>query len=102
MKNISLLTLFIILVFVFSCKTKSKSINDNFKSVSLDANSQSNNTTKLIYNSMDTIPRFPTTLIINKNVIPKKMMKSVLDTIKMQDYFVEINREKRIIKMTKK
>ena len=71
---------------------------ENIESISLDANHIPNNEFKLVYNSKDTIS---TTLIINKKVIEKSKVKSVLDTIKMQNYRVNVDKEKRTIELTK-
>lgn len=70
---------------------------ENIESISLDASHIPNNEFKLIYNSKDTIS---TTLIINKKVIKKSKVKSVLDTIKMQNYRVNVDKEKRTIELT--
>ena len=97
MKKILLyITLF--LFFLTSCKVNKKiKENENFKGISLDANHIPNNEFKLVYNSKDTIS---TTLIVNKKVIEKSKVKSVLDTIKMQNYRVNIDKEKRTIELT--
>lgn len=70
--------------------------NENLNGISLEANHIANNEFKLVYNSLDTIS---TTLIINKKVIEKSKVKSVLDTIKLQKYRVDVNKEKRIIEL---
>lgn len=89
---------------LISCKsnrqaTKTNKIEkiENIESISLDASHIPNNEFKLVYNSKDTIS---TTLIINKKVIKKSKVKSVLDTIKMQNYRVNVDKEKRTIELT--
>jgi hypothetical protein len=99
MKNIFFFILLIISIFVLSCKSKSKSISEDYNSINLDAYHQSNNTTRLIYNSRDTIG---TILIINKIIIPPENIKSILDTIKMQNYFIDVDKKSRTIEMIKK
>lgn len=91
--------LFISIIILFtSCKVNKKlEENENFNGISLDATHISNNEFKLVYNSIDKIS---TTLIINKKVIEKSKVKSVLDTIKMQNYRVNVDKEKRTIELT--
>jgi len=98
MKKISLLI--IVLITLYSCRSnKNIKNNDTIDGISLEANHISNNEFKLIYNSTDTIS---TTLIVNKTKIEKSKVKSVLDTLKMQNYFVNIDREKRVIELISK
>jgi len=98
MKKISLLI--IVLITLYSCRSnKNIKNNDTIDGISLEANHISNNEFKLIYNSTDTIS---TTLIVNKTKIEKSKVKSVLDTLKMQNYFFNIDREKRVIELISK
>ena len=103
----------IILIFglvILGCKSNNIIKNENTQNtiaididtigkIDLDANHLNNNEVKLIYNSIDTIS---TTLKINNKIIPKKEMRTVLDTIKMQNYIVEINKKNRKIILTSK
>ncbi|TXD80808.1 hypothetical protein ESY86_19930 [Subsaximicrobium wynnwilliamsii] len=106
MKKIILILVFAIL----SCKSnniknteKTENANildlDTISKIDLDANHLNNNEVQLIYNSIDTIS---TTLIINKEIISKKEMKAVLDTIRMQNYIVKIDKKGRKIILTSK
>ena len=90
---------------LISCKSNKKVTEtnkikkiENIESISLDANHVPNNEFKLIYNSIDTIS---TILIIDKKVIEKSKVRSVLDTIKMQNYRVFVGKDKRTIELTK-
>ena len=71
---------------------------ENIEGISLDANHISNNEFKLVYNSIDTIS---TILIIDKTIIEKSKVRLVMDTIKMQNYTVNVNKDKRTIELTK-
>lgn len=105
-KIISGILLFMLL---FSCDV-SKTVNEGkvnsivldekkVKGISLDANHRSNDEIRLVYNSIDTIS---TKLIINNQIIERSKIKGILDTIKFQNYFIDINKEKRIIEMIKR
>ena len=90
---------------LFSCRSnkliKETNIidkNSNIEGISLDANHVPDNEFKLVYNSIDTIS---TILIIDKKVIEKSKVRSVLDTIKIQNYRVNVNKDKRTIELTK-
>jgi hypothetical protein len=71
---------------------------ENIEGISLDANHISNNEFKLVYNSIDTIS---TILIIDKKIIEKSKVRFVMDTIKMQNYRVNVNKDKRTIELSK-
>lgn len=89
--------IFTFIVFLTSCQVNKKlKKNENINGISLEANHFTNNEFKLVYNSLDTIS---TTLIINEKVIEKSKVKLVLDTIKLQKYRVNVNKEKRIIEL---
>lgn len=94
---------FVNILFIYSCNINKKNIeikkNENYKGVSLDAKHNSNKEFKLVYNSVDTIS---TTLIINKKTIEKTKIKSVLDTLKMQNYIINVDKEKRLIELISK
>jgi hypothetical protein len=96
MKKIILLSVLAMMTF-YSCqvnkKIKKTEINN---AINLDANHIPNNEFKLVYNSIDTIS---TTLIINKKTIEKSKVKSILDTIKMQNYKINVDKQKRIIEL---
>lgn len=90
---------------LISCKSNKKVAEtnkiekiENIEGISLDANHISNNGFKLIYNSIDTIS---TILIVDKKVIEKSKVRSVLDTIKMQNYRVNVYKDKKTIELTK-
>jgi hypothetical protein len=91
------------IIFIYSCNTNQKIIeikkNESFEGISLDAKHNTNNEFKLVYNSVDTIS---TTLIINKKTIEKTKIKSVLDTLKMQNYIINVDKQKRIIELISK
>jgi len=97
MSRISFTFILTSIFFFTSCQVNKKiKKNENLNGISLEANHIANNEFKLVYNSLDTIS---TTLIINKKVIEKSKVKSVLDTIKLQKYRVDVNKEKRIIEL---
>ena len=99
MKKTSILS-FIIIIVLFSCNSNKKIIkNENIYGSSLEANHIPNNEFKLIYNSKDTIP---TTFITNKKIIEKSKVKLVLDTLQMQNYIINVNKEKRTIELISK
>jgi hypothetical protein len=86
-----------VMITLYACqvnkKIKKTEINNG---INLDANHTSNNDFKLIHNAIDTIS---TTLIINKKTIEKSKVKSILDTIKMQNYKINIDKRKRTIEL---
>lgn len=77
-------------------KTKEPKI---INSVNLNANHISNNEFRLVYNSIDTIS---TTFFINNKIIEKSKVNSVLDTIKMENYNINVDKQKRTIELTRK
>jgi len=96
MKKIILLSVLAMMTF-YSCqvnkKIKKTEINN---AINLDANHIPNNEFKLVFNSIDAIS---TTLIINKKTIEKSKVKSILDTIKMQNYKINVDKQKRTIEL---
>lgn len=91
---------FIVIIVLNSCNVNKKIIrNKNIYGRSLDANQAPNNELKLIYNSKDTIP---TTFIINKKIVEKSKVKLVLDTLQMQNYIINVNKENRTIELISK
>ena len=83
-----------------SCDTTKKAKqNENINGISLGANHVPNNEFKLIYNSTDTIS---TTFIVNKKTIEKSKVKSVLDTLQMQNYIINVNKQNRTIELISK
>ena len=91
---------FILIIVLNSCNVNKKIIrNKNIYGRSLDANQAPNNELKLIYNSKDTIP---TTFIINKKIVEKSKVKLVLDTLQMQNYIINVNKENRTIELISK
>jgi hypothetical protein len=53
----------------------------------------------LVYNSIDTIS---TTFFINNKIIEKSKVNSILDTIKMENYKINVDKQKRTIELTRK
>ncbi len=81
----------------YACKVNNKIEKTEINNaINLDANHIPNNEFKLVYNSTDTIS---TTLIINKKTIEKSKVKSILDTIKMQNYKINVDKQKRTIEL---
>lgn len=99
MKKIFLLSIMALISFN-SCQLNKK-VNQTkiINGKNLDANHISNNEFRLVYYSIDTIS---TTLIINKKIIEKSKVKSVLDTINIQNYKINVDKLKRNIELTKK
>ncbi len=99
MKKTYILSFISIIIFSSCDTTKKVKQNENISNINLGANHIPNNEFKLIYNSTDTIS---TTYIINKITIEKSKIKSVLDTLQMQNYIINVNKEKRTIELISK
>lgn len=86
---------FLFLILLNSCNAN----KDKIKAINLDANNQSNNYIRSIYNSIDTTE---TTFIIDKQKIKKSKIKSILDTLNTKNYIINVDRKNRIIEMENK
>ncbi len=99
MKTIFLLSI-MALFFFNACQINKKTKEPQIiNSVNLNANHILNNEFKLVYNSIDTIS---TTFFINKKIIEKSKVNSVLDTLKIENYKINVDKQKRTIEFTRK
>ena len=99
MKQIIFILSFTTIIIVSSCDATKKVKQNENDGISLGANHVPNNEFKVIYNSTDTIS---TTFIINKKTIEKSKVKSVLDTLQMQNYIINVNKQNRTIELISK
>lgn len=94
---------------IYSCKSKEFIAIEDVEMYSFDATNISDDQAKRFANYISN-PReiifsddnLPNILVINKKMIKKELMQSVLDTIHMKNYFIDINKNIRSMIMISK
>lgn len=89
-----------LLMITISCKSSdSNMLTNNATEINLDANNRENTEIKSIYNS---IVKNDAILLINKKKIPNEQVQAVLDTLTVDNYTMNVNKNEGIIELISK